>query len=161
MAYALSTMLDEDITRELESALARRDATALGRLVSTAASLGWSVQWAPVFAKLLVERWHSLHEDLASALQDLREPSTIDALFAVAHDAAPYNDVDDGRALARKCVWALHDIGARDHLRRLAATAGDAETRGHATNKLAELMASPADAPPAPYRIARDLRVRR
>ena len=157
-------MDDDDITRELEAALAARDAAALRRLLSIAGAFGWSVAWAPVFAKLIVEPWHAQQEELASALQDLRDPASIDALFAVAHDAAPYSDVDDGRALARKCVWALHDIGtpaAQAQLARLTTDAGDAETRRHATKKLAELAARAPDAPPEPYRIARDRKVRR
>ena len=154
----------DEVTRRLETVLARRDAVELERSLADAASGGWSVRWAPVLARLLGERWHAQHEDLANALQDLKEPGTIDALFAVACDAAPFNRVDDGRALARKCVWALHDIGtpaAVEKLELLATSAGDVATRGHAEKKLADLAARPADAPPAAYRIARDRNVRR
>ncbi len=164
MRHARRTLIavqDDSLTRELERALAEHDPELLGELLATARTLGLARQWAPVFAKLLGERWHRDQEDLASALQDLREPATSDALFAVACDSAPFDATDDGRALARKCVWALHDIGARDHLARLAATAKDPETRGHAERKLADLMARAPDAPPAAYRVARDRKVRR
>ena len=155
---------DEDVLHQIESVLATRDAVVLDRILTQARTLRLSVRWAPAFARLLGERWHTQQEDLADALQDMREPSTIDALYAVAHDAAPYNEVDDGRALARKCVWALHDIGtpaAIARLHQLAATAGDAETRDHVAKKLADLAAREPDAPPAPYRMARDRNVRR
>ncbi len=153
-------MEHDDITRALEAALALRDPVALDRVLSTVWSVGLTAEWAPVFAKLLVEHWHVAQEDLANALQDLRDPATSDALYQVAHDSTDYNKIDAGRALARKCVWALHDLGARDHLERLAATAGDGETRAHAKAKLELAMRSPAD-PPDAYRVSRDERVRR
>lgn len=156
--------VDEAVLHQLESALASRDDVALGRVLAEVWKRRLSVRWAPVLARLLGEHWHVQQEDLADALQDLREPSTIDALFAVAQDAAPYNDVDEGRALARKCVWALHDIGTPEaiaRLRQLVASAGDLETRGHAAKRLANLAARAPGAPPEPYRIARDRNVRR
>ncbi len=155
---------DEDVLRRLESLFATRDADELDRVLPEAWALRVSVRWAPIFARLLGERWHAQQQELADSLQDMREPSTIEALYAVAHDAAPYNEVDDGRALARKCVWALHDIGtpaAIARLHQLAAAAGDLETRGHAAKRLAALAARAPDAPPEPYRIARDRNVRR
>ena len=152
---------DDDITCELEAVLAQRDAAELTRVLATVWSVGLSVKWAPVFAKLLVERWHFQQEDLANALQDLRDPSTADALLVVALDSAPYDEIDDGRALARKCVWALHDIGARAELEQIATTAKDEETRERAADKLAALIARPAGSPPAAYRVARGSRVRR
>jgi hypothetical protein len=74
---------------------------------------------------ILVEApWHSRHEDIARALQQLRSPVAVDALERTAHAVHEYLAYDDSFALARKCAWALADIGtpeAKRALRRLAA----------------------------------------
>jgi hypothetical protein len=68
--------------------------------------------------------WHHRHEDVVRALQDLRSPSAVDALERVAPAVYNYLDCDNGFALARRCTWALADIGtpeAHQALTRLAA----------------------------------------
>jgi|ERR1041384_60671 hypothetical protein len=93
---------------------------------------------APLLARLLLQPWHRKHEDIASALQQLRVPATADALAEAAlvkHDYLAYND---SHALARKCTWALADIGspqARCHLETLARV-DDAEIAGYAQKRL-------------------------
>ena len=93
---------------------------------------------APLLATLLVLPWHRSHEDIASALQQLRAPATADALAQAAlvkHDYLAYND---SHALARKCTWALADIGtpeARAHLESLART-DDIEIAAYARRRL-------------------------
>lgn len=79
---------------------------------------------ADEFAEALVMPWHTRHEDLASGLQKMRVPETVDALFAAATAQHPYLDYDEFFGLARKCTWALADIGtplARQRLAELAA----------------------------------------
>jgi len=54
----------------------------------------------------------------------LRSPAAVDALERTAHAVHGYLAYDDGFALARKCTWALADIGtpeAQQALVRLAA----------------------------------------
>jgi HEAT repeat protein len=154
---------DDEVTRRLESVLVRKDPTELREILLGAASGGLSARWATVLARLLMELWHHQHEDIANALQDLRDPATVDALYEVTNNSAPFSAVDDGRALARKCIWALHDIGtpaAVDKLELLTTTT-DVETRERAAKKLADLRSRAPGAPPMPYRIRRDRGVRR
>ena len=92
----------------------------------------------PVLAELLLLPWHQQHEDIAQTLQKLRVPSTVDALAKAAlvkYDHLAYND---SHAFARKCTWALADIGtleARGHLERLAR-AEDSEIAAYAQKRL-------------------------
>jgi hypothetical protein len=60
---------------------------------------------------LLGKPWHEVHEDIVNALQRLKEPRSVEALFEVASYVFAYRDYDDTDGLARKCTWALADIG--------------------------------------------------
>lgn len=51
--------------------------------------------------------WHRKHEDVASALDHLRTPAAVDALYHLTQWVPDYLDWDDNRALARKAVWGL------------------------------------------------------
>jgi hypothetical protein len=93
---------------------------------------------APLLAELLLEPWHRSHENLAYTLQQLRDPRTAPALAdagLVKHDYLAY---DNSYALARKCCWALADIGtaeAHGYLERLASNP-DPVIAGYARERL-------------------------
>ncbi len=92
----------------------------------------------PLLAELLRAPWHYKHEDLARWLQDLRDARAIDALYETALTKHAYLAYDDGHALARKCTWALADIGtpeAEEKLRGLAAC-GDPVISEYAQKRL-------------------------
>ncbi|MFP6790363.1 MAG: hypothetical protein VB954_10325 [Thalassolituus sp.] len=60
---------------------------------------------------LLPADWHYKHEDIARYLQKLKSPKSIDVLTLVAISKFEYLDYDNSESLARKCIWALADIG--------------------------------------------------
>jgi len=94
---------------------------------------------APVLAQALEEPWHELHEDIARTLQLCRDPRTVPALARAARTKHAYLAYDDSHAFARKCIWALADIGtpeAHAHLQELAQEA-DSEIAGYARRRLA------------------------
>jgi len=64
----------------------------------------------PLLCRLLLAGFHTRHEDIARYLQDLRDIRSIQSLYDACFLTLPYF-YDDGDALARKCTWALHDIG--------------------------------------------------
>jgi len=69
--------------------------------------------------------WHSRHEDVALALQKLRNPASIEALERLALAQHEYLEYDEFFGLGRKCTWALADIGtpqAREALERLVSS---------------------------------------
>jgi HEAT repeat protein len=69
--------------------------------------------------------WHQRHEDVASALGQLRSPESVDALVHLAQWVPGYLEFDDARALAVKAIWALGGIGseaAREALTSLASS---------------------------------------
>jgi len=78
---------------------------------------------ARALSDALLMPWHCRHEDVARMLQKLREPCSVDALFEAATSRHDYLDYDECFCLARKCTWALADIGtpeARARLEKLA-----------------------------------------
>lgn len=115
----------EPIRAALLRAIAARDPDAFDVALGSAYEVGLSPDLAGLLAEALLMPWHMRHEDVARALQELRDPVAIDALFecALSHPH-PYLDYDEFFALARKCTWALADIGtpeAKERLQRLAA----------------------------------------
>jgi hypothetical protein len=129
----------EIVESELRDALVSQDADA----VEGALLLGFrfevvTADLAPLLVELLLAPWHYQHEDIASTLQDLRVPATADALAQAALVKHDYMDADDSHPFARKCIWALADIGtpeARAHLERLTR-ADDTEIAGYARRRL-------------------------
>lgn len=92
----------------------------------------------PTLVALLRASWHTRHEDVARWLQQLRDPRAVDALFDAALTKHAHFEHDSSYAFARKCTWALADIGtpeARAYLTRLAS-GDDAEIAGYAQKRL-------------------------
>lgn len=150
------------VPRALEQALVERSSDDVALLLLLAFHFQLSRSWAPLMARLLGEDWHRSHEDLASALQDLRDPVTVDALFEAAPRIHPYLDVDESRALAVKCLWALHDIGterARQKLEVLSESPVQV-IADNAKERLHDLLARRPGDPDEPYRLARNRHVR-
>jgi hypothetical protein len=83
--------------------------------------------------------WHTRHEDVVQNIQWLRCPEAVPALEEAAHAVYDYLSYDDNFGLARKCTWALADIGtpeARAALLRLSKS-GNAVIAGYAAKRLA------------------------
>lgn len=116
------TMPDETRLDALTAAVIAQDGAAFSEAFTLAHRSGYTLDLAPVLAAALFGEWHHRHEEVAQALQQLREPASVDALFRAATQILAYK-YDDGAAFARKCTWALADIGtddARERLRHLA-----------------------------------------
>lgn len=76
-----------------------------------------------LLSHVLVEDWHFRHEDVALAIQKLKCTCAVEALERRASCNPDYLFWDESNALARKCAWALADIGtddARQALERLS-----------------------------------------
>ncbi len=79
----------------------------------------------PLLIEVLSMNWHFRHEDVISALQELKPPQAVQALREAALVTHEYLDYDEFFGLARKCTWALADIGtpkAKDALFELTET---------------------------------------
>lgn len=54
--------------------------------------------------------WHSMHEDVVTALGRLKSPRAVEELYAATQWIPQYLDYDESRALAVKAIWALGRI---------------------------------------------------
>lgn len=92
----------------------------------------------PTLIALLRSTAHHRHEDLARWLQGLRDPRAVEALYATALTKHEYLAYDDSHALARKCTWALADIGTEQAQEKLRLLVGgdDPEVAGYARKRL-------------------------
>ena len=82
--------------------------------------------------------WHRRHEDMAQALQQIRYIPAVGALAEAAITKHDYLDYDNSYALARRCTWALADIGtdeAKSHLQS-PSQFGDPTIAGYARKRL-------------------------
>jgi len=152
-----------DLVRiELEQALAEKSATGVACALTLGFVFGLSRNWAPQLCHLMQEDWHHSHEDIASALQDIRVPSTVDCLYQSALRKHDYLAYDDSEALAVKCIWALHDIGTPEALVKLKLLSESVSEpiRKNALDRLSALAARRRGDPEPAYRRARDARVR-
>lgn len=119
-------MTPQQIIDEIQVATELRDPDRIEFAVASAYRLGLSPDIVPAFVWLMGELWHTRHEDIARALQELKDSRAVSALESAALVDYPYLAFDENFALARKCTWALADIGtieAKQALARLASNA--------------------------------------
>jgi len=107
-------------------------------LMYIAGHVGPPSDYGSILATLLLSSNHSRHEDIAHALQVLRYPHAVNALFKAAQMSHDYLNYDDSFGLARKCTWALADIGTPEAFGKLQLLAdGDNPTiAGYAQKRL-------------------------
>jgi hypothetical protein len=113
-----------EIRARLLLAIRAEDADAFELAVRAAFAAGLPRDLADIFSDALSMYWHTRHEDLVTALQKMKNPASVEALFTAATYPHVYLEYDELFGLARKCTWALADIGtplARERLAELAA----------------------------------------
>jgi hypothetical protein len=108
--------------RLLEAASGECDAEAVEILLGLGAL---SPEAVPVLCHLLLAGFHTRHEDMAFLLQKLKDPRSTEALYQACFLQLPYRDYDELDILARKCTWALHDVGTEAALEKLRLLADD------------------------------------
>jgi hypothetical protein len=126
------------LPRALETAFSNKDKDEVECVLMLGYKFGFPEECVPVLCKLLMEDWHIMHEDIVQLFQfDLKDPRAVEPLYRTAFAHFPYLDYDEFSGLARKCTWALADIGtpeAKEKLQELArcenaAIAGYAQER--------------------------------
>ncbi len=98
------------------------------------------LEYVPFLVELLNEDWHYKHEDIVLLLQSSKDSRAVDVLYKTALKKYPYLDYDNSYALARKCTWALADIGtpeAKDKL-FLLSKVEDEEISNYAKKRLGD-----------------------
>jgi HEAT repeat protein len=112
----------------LRDAIKRRDPVDVELALVVCFHFGFSDRHLQPLLTLAFADWHQRHEDVASALGELRSPAAVDALLHLAQWVPTYLEYDDARAMAVKAIWALGGIrsdAARSALKTLASSTND------------------------------------
>ena len=107
----------------LETAIRKRDSD----LVETSLCEAFAGKLHPIYSPALIvladSDWHLRQEDVVGALQELRSPDAVAVLERCTFSIHKHLAYDEFFGLARKCTWALADIGtpdAREALTRIS-----------------------------------------
>jgi len=101
----------EKVLRMLEDAASTPNPEAVEYAVTSAHQIGRCAEFVMPLLSLLHSRDHFRHEDIVGALQSIKDARSVDGLFEAAVIKHSYLDYDKFFGLARKCTWALADIG--------------------------------------------------
>jgi hypothetical protein len=99
----------------------------------------FQVHAVPALLKILTYLNHYRHEDIVRLLQEAKDSRAVDTLYKAALVIPEYQEeYDGGAALARKCTWALADIGNAEayHKLLLLAKNNNPEIAGYAQRRI-------------------------
>ncbi|MGK3204325.1 hypothetical protein [Amycolatopsis sp. MEPSY49] len=67
----------------------------------------FTVDHLELLRQLSAADWHRKHEDVITALAEMRAPEAVDVLYRATQWIPKYLEFDENRALAVKAIWAL------------------------------------------------------
>jgi hypothetical protein len=108
-----------DALAGLKAAIRSKDSLKVETALAKIWTAGLHPEVCGALIRLVEERWHTLHEDTVRGIQQLRCAGAVPALERAAHAIYEYLDYDEFFGLARKCTWALADIGTPEAYRAL------------------------------------------
>lgn len=128
----------KDAANRLDSAMQTQDADQVREGVTRAYAAGLHPIHSALLISLADASWHFCHEDAVFGLQQLKDPAAVAILEKTAFSVHEYLNYDENFGLARKCTWALADIGTPDAHRALTRLAGcdNAVIAGYAKKRL-------------------------
>lgn len=103
----------------LRRACDKRDGNSVAYALFIGFIFGFDADQLPVLCELAKADFHTAHEDVISALDQLRDERAIPTLYDAALAKIEYLNYDEFFALARKAVWALADIGTESAMEKL------------------------------------------
>ena|SRR5688572_7188363 len=107
----------------LDDASQARNAEDLHGALVVGYAFGFGPEHIDILCGLVDDDWHYCHEDVVSALDKLRTPKAIEALFRATQWIPQSLEYDDSRALAVKAIWALGNLQSREADMKLEALA--------------------------------------
>lgn len=91
----------------LRDAIQRQHAVDLEMALIVCFTFGFTMDHLDPLLKISSADWHRKHEDIVTALGQLRTAATVDALVKATQWVPEYLEYDEARALAVKAIWAL------------------------------------------------------
>ena len=135
---AIEKMEVVKIIEALKTALETSDELMTEDALSLVHSFGIQSDFVPQLIDLIESDWHYRHEDIARLLQDAKDNRATSALHRIASRKFEYLNYDNSYALARKCTWALADIGTLESKNALVdlANSNDETIAGYAQRRI-------------------------
>jgi hypothetical protein len=91
----------------LRDAVKRQDAVDLEMALIVCFTFGFTMDHLDLLLQISSADWHYKHEDIVTALGQLRTAAAVDALVEATQWVPEYLEYDEARALAVKAIWAL------------------------------------------------------
>lgn len=101
----------DGLLQKIAIAKETKDSNLLEYTLAIAAKDGVNKRYSKILMQVLPEMWHHSSEDIVTLLEDIKDPASTEVLYNRALDVPDY---DDGRALAKKCIWALGAINTAE-----------------------------------------------
>ncbi len=112
-------MQTHEVYNLLKESIKSKDPEDVETALNTAFKFGLKKEYTAVLIKILQLEWHTRHEDIIFSLQELKPPAAVDALYETSLREYKYRNYDEFYTLARKCTWALEDIGTQQAKEKL------------------------------------------
>lgn len=114
--------------RLLRDAVDRQDAVDVSMALAVCFVFGITMDHLDLLVQLESADWHREHENVVTALGQLKTSAAVDALCHAAWWIPDYLDFDESRALAVKAIWALGGtpgVEAEQALKQLLSAEGE------------------------------------
>lgn len=123
--------IPEQVRRSLVEATASKDGDAVEAALTLGFLFAMPENIVDLVHGIILEQWHSRHEDMIRILQDAADPRSVEVLRQALQlkPKLGYLDFDDYGSYYKKCLWALQSIGdedATDVIRACAESQDDA-----------------------------------
>lgn len=120
-----SSVLDGKLASGLlEEAWKSKNSDDLQSALIIGHTFGFAAGQIDILCRFVEENWHFSHESIVSALDELRSPRAVNALFHATQWIPDYLDYDETRALAVKAIFALGKIPGVESKSKLEVLAG-------------------------------------
>jgi hypothetical protein len=114
-------MNSEELNRQLIKVKETKNADLLESLLYLENKKYFNKQHTEILCLLLNDHWHERHEDIISTLGTIKDPNSLEAIYTA---SLTIPDWDDGRSLAKKCIWALKDINTTEAIEKIQLLTG-------------------------------------
>ncbi|MBK9391745.1 MAG: hypothetical protein IPN68_16720 [Bacteroidetes bacterium] len=111
-----SLLYINEIQAKLQEAIIIKNAVLVEELLIVISVDGYDASYTTLLCKLLEYNWHDRHEDIVMTLLEIKDPLSIDCIYKAALHIPAW---DEGRSLAKKCIWALKAIGTSDAIDKI------------------------------------------
>ena len=108
--------LTPELLDEINTIRESKDDSLLEYVLIIASRDGLDTRYTRVLCELLKEDWHYSHEDIVMMLEEIKDPTSISCLYETSFEVQNY---DDGKSLAKKCIWALGAINTPEAREKL------------------------------------------